>query len=128
MASMLEGENTIEIVKGTTKTVSLSVVDGAGAIVDLTGARVILTVKCKITDTNPTLQKDSAVVVVPPQAAVTEPLAGKAEFYFVPADTANLTDGRYIFDVWVILAGGERYVVAGPGAFIVTSSVLVLLP
>lgn len=123
--SLLDAENAISIVRGTSKTLQLCVKDMAGAAVNLTGARVILTVKCRITDRDPLIQKDSAVG--PLEALITIPLEGKAEFYLSPVDTQTL-EGKFVFDVWVILSSGKRYLVVGPGDFTVLPGVTVLSP
>jgi hypothetical protein len=125
--SILGPENQIEIVRGTSKNFELLVCDEHGDPVDLTGSRVIATVKCDIEDINPSIMKDSNV-----GAAEVEILTqsgddlGKALIKFVPSDTQTLDPGEYIFDVWVVLTSGARHIVVGPNPFIIKRGVTVL--
>ncbi len=50
-------------------------------------------------------------------------LGGIAQLFIVPADTATLDGGEYVFDVWVELVGGERKVIIPEAAFTVTCAV-----
>lgn len=126
-SSIVGSENEIEIVRGTSKNFELTVCDDAGDPVDLTGARVIATVKCDLYDDKISIQKDSAN-----GAAEIEILAqsgdtlGQALIKFTPSDTQNLDPGEYIFDVWVILSSGARHIVVGPALFVVKRGVTVL--
>jgi hypothetical protein len=116
-------ENAVTIIRGTSKTLELVVTDADGKAADLTGAKVIMTVKEHLTDTVPLVQKTSEV---PAQAQVTVPREGKARIYLVPADTQTLATKQYVFDVWAVLASGKRFAVVQPSTFIVQASVTVL--
>lgn len=121
--SILGAENQIEIYRGASKTFELEVLDAANSAVDLTGGRVVLTVKCDEKN-DPLIQKDSAVG--PAQVELTHPKEGKAEIKFVPSDTQAMTTGEYLFDVWVVLASGVRSPVIMPSPFFVKAGVTVL--
>lgn len=119
----LAAENDLTIVRGTSRTLALTVKDGDGNAVDLTGARVVMTVKCRVKDVDPVIQKDSDNGVS--EVEITGPLAGTAKIYLQPGDTQTLDPGPYVFDIWVILTSGSRHLVVGPGKFNVVPGVTV---
>jgi hypothetical protein len=123
-SNILGSENQIELVRGSSKTYELEVLDEDGTAVDITGSRVVLTVKCSATDRSPLIQKDSAAGVA--QVELTAPREGKAAIKFVPSDTQTLDVGKYIFDVWVVLVSGFRSPVIMPSPFIIQAGVTVL--
>lgn len=122
--SILGPENEVEIYRGSSKTYELEVVDGEEHAVDLTGARVVLTVKCDVMDPAPLIQKDSQVGAT--QIDITHPKEGLAEIKFVPSDTQTMDAGEYVFDVWVVLSSGTRGPVILPSPFKVVAGVTVL--
>lgn len=124
VTSLAGPENLIEIVRGTTKTFELEVEDAEGEHVDLTGATVIATVKCEIQDEHAVIQKSSDEGAA--EVEITEPKNGKAKIKFVPSDTQTRDTGEYVFDVWVILSSGARFVVVGPAPFVIKPGVTVL--
>lgn len=124
MANLLDTENAIDIVRGTSRTLALTVTDAAGVPVNLTGARVVFTVKCSVQETDNKIQKDSARDAA--DASVTAASSGQAQIYLQPQDTQGMEPGKYVFDVWVLLSGGARYLVVGPGPFNVRAGVTVL--
>ena len=103
--------NAVTVTRGTSKTLELTVTDSANKAVDLTGARIIFTMKRDSEDQLPLTQKASDD---PLQVELSAPREGKAKIYLLPADTQNLDPKSYIFDVWVILSNGKRYVVVEP--------------
>ena len=122
--SYLAPENSISVIRGTTKTLKLTVTDSTGTAVNLTGGKLVLTVKSSIYDDLPLVQK---LTTDPDQAAITLPREGVVEFYLEPADTQALVPRDYIFDVWYIAAtSGERYAVVPPATFTVTPGVTLL--
>jgi len=123
-SSILGSENQIEIVRGSSKTYELEVLDEDDAPVDITGARVVLTVKCSVSDPTPLVQKDSDGGAS--QVELTAPREGKAEIKFSPSDTQTMDPGKYTFDVWVVLTSGFRSPVIMPSSFIVQAGVTVL--
>lgn len=123
--SILGPENEVEIYRGSSKTYELEVVDGDEAAVDLTGARIVLTVKCDVADPAPLIQKDSQAGAT--QVDINHPKEGRAEIKFAPSDTQTLDVGEYVFDVWVVLASGTRGPVVPPSPFRVIAGVTVLV-
>jgi hypothetical protein len=124
MSSILGSENQIEIIRGSSKNFELEVLDGHDEAVDLTGARIVLTVKCNLSEQAPLIQKDSDGGTS--QVEITLPREGKATIKFSPSDTQNMDVGKYTFDVWVVLTSGFRSPVIMPSPFIVSAGVTVL--
>lgn len=126
-SSITGSENEVEIIRGTSKNFELLVCDDHGDPVDLTGSRIIATVKCDIETERISIQKDSQVgpaeIEILTQSGDT---LGQALIKFAPSDTQNLDPGEYIFDVWVILSSGARHIVVGPDPFIIKRGVTVL--
>jgi len=120
---MLLPENSLTIIRGTSKKLQLAVTQPEGVPYDLTGGRVIMTVKQSLSDDLPTIQKRSNI---PAEAAITVPRKGIAEFYFVPADTQGISPCTLVFDVWFITATGERYNVVPRSSFVVQPGVTYL--
>lgn len=121
--SILLPENAVSIVRGTSKTLSLKVKDAAGNPVNLTGATVYFTVKQKAKDKYSLIQKISTDIA---QVEIPNPTDGIAKIYISPEDTVSLATTRYMFDVWVILSSGDRYVVVAPSVFEVKDSITVI--
>lgn len=120
---MLLPENSITIVRGTSKTLRLTVTDTTGQVVDLTGGKLVFTVKCSTYDDLPLIQK---LTSTPSEGALTLPREGVAEFYLQPSDTSGLSTKGYVFDVWLITAANDRYSVVGESSFVVVSGVTYL--
>lgn len=126
-SSIVASENEVEIVRGTSKNFELLVSDENGDPVDLTGARVISTVRCELGDDKVSIQKDSSVGATQAEILTQSgDTLGKALIKFSPSDTQNLDPGEYVFDVWVILSSGARHIVVGPSPFIIKRGVTVL--
>lgn len=121
---LTQPKNAVQVIRGTSKTFELTVTDESGGVVNLTGSRVIMTVKRELVDRNPVIQKDSAVG--PTQVELSEPKAGKAKIYFDPPDTQTLDVREYLFDVWVVLASGKRYAVVPPSVLEIVAGVTVI--
>lgn len=116
-------ENTLTLIRGTSKTLELVVTDADGKVVDLTGGKIVMTVKALATDPNPIIQKTSDI---PTQAEITVPREGKARIYLVPGDTQTLTVKQYTFDVWLVMTSGKRFAVVPPSVFEVQAGVTLL--
>lgn len=101
----LDADNAIQVIRGATKHYTLTITNDDGTVYDLTGARVLLTVKKNREAEAPTIQKDSAAGVA--QVEITAPRTGVAVVKFAPGDTQTLDIGVYPFDVWV-LKGSDR--------------------
>jgi|GEM_PF-4314374 hypothetical protein len=123
MQPLLLPANSLTIIRGTTKKLQMAVTKPDGTPYDITGGRVILTVKQALSDDLPTIQKRSNV---PSEAAITIPRQGIAEFYFVPADTQGIAPCTLAFDVWLITASSERYNVVPRSSFVVQPGVTFL--
>lgn len=122
--SVLDPKNALQVIRGTSKTLLLTVADSSTAKpVNLTGARVIFTVKRRLEDQNPVIQKTSDYST---QVLLTTPTAGQAEIYLTPSDTQTLEVKDYVFDIWVVLASGKRYAVVPPSVFSLKAGVTVL--
>lgn len=106
--SMLLPENSISIVRGTSKTLQVAVKNPDGTYLDITGGKLVFTVKAALYEDVPLFQKLTTDAA---QGVITKPREGLVEFYLLPADTNGLKPQNYIFDVWLITATGERYVV-----------------
>jgi hypothetical protein len=119
---MLLPENAIEIIRGTSKTLELLVVDEDGVAVDLTNGAIVFSVKKRTDDVLPLIQKKSTV---PAEAEIVAPREGRARIYLIPADTQNLEVMPYVFDCWLLLTG-KRYAVVPPSTFLVLAGVTFL--
>jgi hypothetical protein len=122
-STMLTAENSLFIVRGASKTLQMTILNEDGTPVNLTDCRILLTVKAKITDGLPLIQKDTSQV---DQIEITNARYGIAQVYFVPADTASLDTIEYIYDVWLILPTLRRFPVIPPAPFVVNPSVTVI--
>jgi hypothetical protein len=114
--SILYPKNAITIIRGSSKTLKLTVSDENNALVNLTGATIYFSVKVSDRDSHPLFQKST---LNPAQAEITVPREGVALIYLQPSDTQNLDPHEYLFDVWAILANGKRYPVVQPSIFAV---------
>jgi hypothetical protein len=117
-------KNAVIVIRGESKTFKLCVVDESGVPVDLTGARLIMTVKEDITDELCVIRKDSSKGVG--EIDIDEPKAGCAKIYLTPSDTHNKDCGEYIFDVWVVLASGKQHPVIKTTTFQIVAGVTVI--
>lgn len=122
-SQMMLPENSISLVRGSSKTVLLTILKPDGCPYDLTGGRLVLTIKEFNCADQPLLQK---LTSDPAQGAITKPREGIAEFYFKPVDTNGLTPKGYSFDVWLITASNDRYVLVPESTFLVTQGVTYL--
>ena len=123
--SALLPANSLSIFKGTSRTLELHVIDSTGKCVNITGATIVFTLKKCAGDQFPIIQKTSASIL---QVEITDPKGGVARIYLNPADTMNLDPGDYVYDVWIILASGKRYVLIPESTFTVLQGVTVLPP
>jgi hypothetical protein len=123
MTGILRPENALQVVRGSSKTIDLTVTNEDGNPVDLTGSTVYFTVKRLVTDASPLIQKKSSDAL---EIDIFDPRGGVARIYLNPADTQNLALNPYVFDVWVVLSSGKRYPVVGPATFDMLPSVTVI--
>jgi hypothetical protein len=93
---------TLAIVQGAAKTVQVTVLDDNENVADLTGSKLLLTVKD---------QKNVAIItkssMVTGQITILDQsqsaTRGKANIIFVSADTKTRPPGAYQYDMWIIL-------------------------
>lgn len=121
--TLLAPVNAVTVIRGSSKTFQLKVVDQLGKPVDLTGAALFFTVKEKLEDPYPLIQKKSSD---PTQILITNPKGGVAQIYLQPQDTANRDPIEHVFDVWASLAGGKRYPVIPPSSFEIVAGVTMI--
>lgn len=87
--------NEFEIVRGTTETLSVTLVSQGGVVIDLTGyTSVSLYADKALNATTPTLTKSATTVT---------PSSGSATFAFIPTDTASLATGEYLAEVHAVI-------------------------
>lgn len=122
-APLLQPTNSLTVIRGTSKVLRATLTKPDGSYFDITGGRLILSVKCSVYDDLPTIQKQTTV---PAQGSITIPRQGIAEFYLEPADTQGLKPRDYIFDVWLITAAGDRFCVVPQSTFTVQPGVTYL--
>ncbi len=116
--------NTVTLIRGESKTFQLEVKDPALVIVDLTNARVLMSVKKQITDKLSVIFKDSINGVS--EVDIDEPKAGRAKIFVLPGDTRSMDVGEYVFDVWVVLPGGKQHPVVTRSTFEIVAGVTVI--
>ena len=86
--------NEITIYRGDTATITATIKDGDGDVVDLTGYTAKLTVKSSDSDT------DANAVIGPITATISAPTTGVAVFSLSATNTA-VTAGKYAYDVQI---------------------------
>lgn len=121
-AGLLESKNLLTLIRGSSKTYALAVTDKDGDPVDLTGARVIFTVKASFCS-DVLIRKDSQVGAS--EIEITNALGGLADIKISPADTQTMPTGEYLYDVWVVLVSGRRYPVITPSKLVIEPGVTV---
>jgi hypothetical protein len=121
----LQPANAVTVIRGASKTFMLSVVEPNGKPKDLSGATIYFTVKEKLADLDPIIQKKSTDSN---QILILNAKAGIAHIHLHPGDTAHLEPKEYVFDVWVVLFDGVRCPVIPPSVFEVAAAVTVLPP
>lgn len=132
--------NSISVIRGVSKTLQVRVTSAPGEHsgppesygnpndfprphgkpVDLTGSRMIFSVKEFLEAPQPLIQKDSNNAS---EILFTNALCGIAQIYLVPQDTQFLDPLDFIYDVWLILPSGARYAVIPPSILQVKSGV-----
>lgn len=123
VTNYLTPENSVSITRGTTKTIRVTVTNPDGTLTNITGSKLVLTVKEDFYNDLPLIQKLTTDAT---QGQITKPREGEVEFYFFPSDTHGLAVKNYIFDVWLLTATGERYAVVPPTTLFVSDSVTYL--
>jgi hypothetical protein len=131
-SNILGVENSISVIRGESRVFQLYVEnvpsldsDSEKGPVNLTGSRIIFTVKTCPSAMDVVFRKDSNNGSA--EVMYTAPKAGLAEIYIAPDDTKTLETGSYVFDIWLLLADGSRYCIVGPADFIVEPGVTVFI-
>lgn len=124
----LIGSAAFPIIRGTSLTLGLTVLDQSGATVDLSTATVYFTVRRQEGDADPPLISKSSVnpaqiEILTPQSDVSK--KGRANIYLTPTDTSGLAPDQYRYDVWAVI-GTLRYCVIPPSMMEIRPSVTVL--
>ena len=123
-SSILGIENQLELIRGASKVLELHVEDSEGVHVNITGSRIVMTVKCQLSDRDPAFQKDSAVGIA--EVELTDAPNGIAQIKISPSDTKNLDVGDYVFDIWIVLASGAQHLIVGPSTLTIMAGGTVL--
>lgn len=107
----------LTILRGSSKTLLLTVKDKAKALVNLDGAKVFFTIKRTIDSDDFEVRKTTADPAEAVLLAQSGDTLGQAQIFLTPTDTINLDPARdYVYDVWVELTSGKRYAVIKPSA------------
>ena len=120
MPFLLAPENAVTVTRGVTQALLFTAKDSAGAILVLTGARIIFSVKEYREDRNVVLQKSTDTLG---QISIVSAARGTFTVNLLPADTKNLKVESYFFDIWVVVTGGARYAVVPSSSFIVEQNI-----
>jgi hypothetical protein len=123
LSPILAPENSFTLTRGANKTLQLTVTNPDSTATNLTGCKLILSVKSDQYNDLPIVQKLSTV---PSQGAITKPREGLAEFYFVPSDTQGLTPKTYIYDVWLVTTAGDQFPVVQTSNLVLLAGVTYL--
>jgi len=107
----------LTILRGSSKTLLLTVRDKGKNLVNLTDAKIFFTIKRTIDDTDPLVRKTSANASEAVLLAQSGATLGQAQIFLTPTDTIGVDPARdYVYDVWVELVSGKRYPVIKPSA------------
>ena len=103
---MLLPQNSIRLYAGETRTLEFSVADREGRIQDLTGARVVMSVRESMLDHQPLILKTTDD---PAQAMIASITGGLVRFFFTSQDTKYLRPAQYGYDIWVLMPNGDKF-------------------
>jgi hypothetical protein len=120
---IMQPENAVAIVKGSSRTYEIRVQDEHCEPVNLTGCTMYFTVKEHLNDVAPYIQKTSLNAL---EIEFVDALGGVARVYVNPSDTFHARVKPYCFDVWLILTTGKRYVIIPPSIFDIQAAVTVI--
>jgi len=120
--SVVCNNRTVTVIRGSSKTLRVTVQDSSETPIDISGSTVFFSAKEKVSDTVALISKNSTN---PAEIALTDPTNGVAEIYLVPSDTQSLDSGRLLYDVWIVLVSGARHSII-QSELIVESSITVI--
>jgi hypothetical protein len=96
------GDQEIEIYRGDNKTYEVTVVDADGAAFNLTGARIVFSVKSTTNDATYKFQLTSDTIT---EIEITDAVGGIFKVYLVPDNTNLLRPSKYVYDIEVQITG-----------------------
>jgi len=101
----------LQLIRGISKTLRLTVVDEEGDRVSLIGATVYFRAKVLVTDVATVIAKDSGT---PAEITILDQTpggatVGQADIFLVPTDTSGLALVPHVYDIWAVLSSGKRY-------------------
>jgi len=117
----------LTITQGQNKIFALTAKDEDEVVLNID--RVWFTVKKKPTDSDDdaVIKKSSHTaldVATPTEIEITDGTNGEADIKLVPSDTASLSPGYYLYDMWVRLTTtGDLVPVLGGYSFIISSAI-----
>jgi hypothetical protein len=107
----------LTILRGSSKTLLLTVRDKGKNLVNLTDAKIFFTIKRTIDSDDYLVRKTSANASEAVLLAQSGDTLGQAQIFLTPTDTIGVDPARdYVYDVWVELVSGKRYPVVKPSA------------
>ena len=105
----------LTILRGSSKTLLLTVKDSGKNLVDLTGAKVLFTIKRNIEAAAELVRKTTDEALEAVLLTQSGDTLGQAHIFLTPSDTLTADPARdYVYDVWVELVSGKRYAVIVP--------------
>lgn len=128
-SNITKSSSSIELYQGESKDLELEIVKEVDDVdgnaqeepVDLTSAKVCLTVRKTVEDQVIQIAKDSTNVL---DIEILSPATdGMVMIYLVSDDTQNMEPGKYVFDIWVVLSSGKKLPVIEVSEFIVKAAV-----
>ena len=97
-----------------TTRIDVALVDSAGSAIDLTGATTYLYVKHKVWD--------ASAVITKTWNTIAPASGGLAYFELTSAETEDLTEYRYVYEVWLKNADGDLSKIIWPETMRVVQS------
>jgi len=105
----------LTILRGSSKTLEVTIRDANKELVNLDGSKIFFTLKRSIDSSSWLARKTSDNIAEAEILTQSGDTLGKARIYLSPSDTIDATPARdYEYDVWVELASGKRYPVIKP--------------
>lgn len=127
--------NQLNVPKGSSKTFELTVKDGDGVRVDITGAKLWFCVREKPGCPVLIEKKNDLAGGSIAEIEVTDAVNGEARIYLSPSDTDKapatpelLEIRQYLYDIWIELASGKRYQVVAPSILQLTKRICEIVP
>ena len=115
----------LSMVKGSSKTLRLTVYGEDGELLNLTGATLYFTVKNStlVTTLFAKVSSNVAQIEILTQSGLT---LGQADVKIVPSDTSSAAAATYTYDAWAVLSSGKRYQIIPNSSFVLTAPVTVI--